>query len=69
MRRQKRWLNGRNGSISEIVTLEFLCSGVERQAELIFTQIVGVFISQFGQSRSQLLFGRPNYVAGFPISP
>jgi hypothetical protein len=44
------------GSISEIVTLEFLCSGVERQAELIFTQIVGVFISQFGQEQKSTPF-------------
>jgi hypothetical protein len=29
-----------------------ICSGVERQAELIFPQIVGVFISQFGQERN-----------------
>jgi hypothetical protein len=37
------------GSISEVITLDTPCSGIGREAELICSQILSVFSSQFGQ--------------------
>jgi hypothetical protein len=39
------------GSISEVITLDALCSGDERKAEPICCLISGVFSSQFGQKQ------------------
>ena len=44
-------LKFRNGSISEVITLNTPCSGDERKAEPICCLISGVFSSQFGQNR------------------
>ena len=41
------------GSISEIITLESLCSGDERKAVLFCCQISGVFSSQFVQKQNK----------------